>query len=404
MGKRGRQRAAAARAEQPDALRIVVAASPGGEMSIRREVDLAKAALLYGDKVILLSPATTMVATMEPFPSLPIEAQLRLVKQVAPYFTEPGGPDVTDLIVQLEQGLARNKHSPGFKAVRSELSRQLTSTLRPISERIEKMLVSAGANDLALARKRNLIEIESAGSLEAIDYLAYCVISAKLAESDASQEDKQASELAESFVAKLSQHLSTGNEYLVFDDPVARLVDAAVREGAVQPTTGSKGRARQMMTAASFMGRLPTFPDATVDELLDIREELTGPITRFRGAMVTMGRTFTADAWEPDFGDQVHDAWVETVQPAVLDIEEAVRQDKSLRTRAAGLAGGLNTSVPGLMVVGAGILDHASDTSLAGAGLSIAAPVLQAIRDHRASSAEIRTRPFYFLYGLRRSL
>jgi hypothetical protein len=404
MGKRGRQRAGARGAGGPDALRIVVAASPGGELSIRREVDLAKAALLYGDKVVLLSPATTMVATVESFPSLPIGAQLRLLKNVAPYFSDESGTDITPLVVELEQGMARNRRSPGSKILRAEFSRRLTSAFRPISEKVEEMLVDAGANDLALARKRNLVEIESAGSMDAVDYLAYCIISAKLAASGAGKENPQTTELVEAFVEKLTQHLSSGRDYLVFDDAVARLVDAAVREGAVRPTTGSKGRSRQVMTAATLMTRLPTFPEATVDELLDIREELTDPITRFRSAMVTMGRSFTAEAWEPDFGDQVHDAWIETIQPAVLDIEEAVRQNTSLATRAAGVAGALNTSFPGLMLVSAGVVDHASAPTVTGAALSIAAPVLQAIREHRAADQEIRARPFYFLYGLSRSL
>jgi len=39
---------------------MVVAANPGSEMTVAPELDLVKAALLYGDKVTLVSPVTTM--------------------------------------------------------------------------------------------------------------------------------------------------------------------------------------------------------------------------------------------------------------------------------------------------------------------------------------------------------
>jgi hypothetical protein len=63
---------------------------------------------------------------------------------------------------------------------------------------------------------------------------------------------------------------------LVFDDAVARLVDAAVREGVFQPTTGPKERSTQAVSAATFMARLPAFPDAKVDELLDTQTRRIG--------------------------------------------------------------------------------------------------------------------------------
>jgi hypothetical protein len=67
------------------------------------------------------------------------------------------------------------------------------------------------------------------------------------------------------------------------------------------PAPGPAGRAAQAMGAAGFLARLPTFPPAKVDEIIDIREELQGPLVRFRGAMVKVAREFTAEPWERDF-------------------------------------------------------------------------------------------------------
>ena len=119
------------------------------------------------------------------------------------------------------------------------------------------------------------------------------------------------------FVQKLSKHLSSGREYLIFDEPIANLTEAAIREGLFSPAKGPAGHSAQAMTASALMGRLPTFPNATVDEVLDIRTELAPSLTQFRAAMVTISKTFKSTAWEAHFEDEVHDAWVESVLPAV---------------------------------------------------------------------------------------
>ncbi len=372
---------------------------------MRREVELAKAALLYGDKVVLLSPATTMVATVEEIAAWSLEEQLRLIKIVAPYLSD--GPSLGTLestLDQLEQGLKRNRRAPGFRLIRSQLADMLKPQFAQITETISGVLTEAGVSELALARERHLVEIDRTDPGDTVEFLASCVISAKLSESGNKQENPQTTQIIQSFVKKLYRHLESGIDYLIFDEAIAGLVEAAVREGVFQPAVGPQGRSAQAMTAASFIARLPTFPEAKVDELLDIREELRAPVTRFRSAMVAMAHSFTSESWESDFNDQLHDAWVETVQPAILDIEQAVQQNRSLTTRAAGVTGALNASYPGLSIVAAGLLGHVSQATIAGGVISVAAPILQALTKQRASESEIRSRPFYFLYGLDRAL
>ena len=110
------------------------------------------------------------------------------------------------------------------------------------------------------------------------------------------------------------------------------------------------------MTASALMGRLPTFPLATVDEVLDIRKDLAPSLTRFRGAMVTIAKGFASSAWESDFEDEVHDAWVETVAPAIEQIGASVQQNHSLLSFAADVVRAGKDAYPGLTVVAAGLL------------------------------------------------
>ena len=158
------------------------------------------------------------------------------------------------------------------------------------------------------------------------------------------------------------------------------------------------------MTASGLMGRLPTFPTATVDEVIDIRTELAPSLAKFRSAMVSIAKSFSSSAWESDFEDEVHDAWVESVFPAVEDIEASVRDNNSLFSLATGITGATNRAYPGLSIVAAGLLGHVGAAALVGGAFAGAAPMLQAIRDRNRCATDIRMQPFYFLYAADRAL
>ena len=202
----------------------------------------------------------------------------------------------------------------------------------------------------------------------------------------------------------MTRHLSSGREYFIFDEPIANLVEAAVREGIFTPAKGPAGRSAQAMAASVLMRRLPTFPNATVDEVLDIRTDLAPSLTQFRSAMVTISKTFTSAPWESDFEDALNDAWVETVYPAIEAIDASVRDNKSLLSLAAGAVGAANTSYPGLTIVATGLLGHVGAVAALGGAISGAGPVLQALRDRTAAVRDIRMQPFYFLYAVEQAL
>jgi hypothetical protein len=387
---------------------IVVAAHPGSVVSLAPELDLVKAALLYGDRVTLLSPVATMLMRAQGLKTLSQRQLLELVRRVAPYLVEPG-EDVAAFeagLDQLDQAIRSGGRggAAAQRLVRSELTRKFEPTRQQLADIVETMSSDTGVDQLDLARAKGLVQIENVDPGDSLDLIASCVIAARLAETGRRNEDGFTDRVVETFVDRLSRHLSSGREYLIFDDQIASLTESAIREGIFTPASGPSGRSAQAMTASALMGRLPTFPNATVDEVLDIRTELAPSLTQFRGGMVTISKSFTSDAWEAGFEDEVHDAWVETVRPAVEAIEHSVRENGSLLSIVSGIADAANTSYPGLALFGAGLVGQVPPVALVGATLAAGAPILEAFREHRAGRRDIRMQPFYFLYGLQEGL
>lgn len=391
-------------ARRATSLRVVVAAYPRSEVSVLPELPLVKAGLLYGDSVTLLSPVTTMLLRTEALPDFSLPQQIRLFRRLAPYLLDAdarrdfeGAGELLDRVI-----------SPGASPQELRLRGALIEHLRPsqmeLAATIRGMARDAGMDHLARGRAEGLIKVESVDPGNAVDLIADCVIAAKCAESGERPDDAFSGRVIDTFVGKLASHLSSGREYLIFDEQVASLTHMAVEEGLFKPATGPAGRSAQAMAASGFVGRLPTFPNATVDEVLDIRAELADPLTRFRGAIVTVANGMTSEAWDGGFGDEIHDAWIERIEPAIAEIHEWVRERRSLLAMATGIAGAANTSAPGLAVVAAGVAGHADAVAVLGGMTAASAPVLQALRDRRAAASQLRMQPFYLLHAAEQAL
>jgi hypothetical protein len=381
---------------------MVVAALPGTEASIAGELDLIKAALLYGDEVTLLSPATTMFLGVEEWGGYSMIEQMKLLRQVAHLLVSKQEADeLIQGLDSMEAALAKGG------LVNRLLQARLAQMFKPIQESLADELSvifqSGGMDQIAEARAKGLLRIESSDPGTATDLLVSCVRSAKLNGEGQPNDPEYTDRMVETFIGKLSDHLSLGREYVIFDQPIADLTKAAIEAGLFEPASGPAGRSAQGMTASELMGQLPTFPNASVDEVLDIRSELSPALTRFRSEMVTLSKGFKTESWEKGFTDNVHDAWVENVEPAV-EIDAAVRENKSLLTIASDATAALKGTLPGLAIVGAGHEAHSSSLAITGGAVSATGALLQALRERKDQTTRIKMQPFYFLYALDRRL
>ncbi len=333
-----------------------------------------------------------MFLGVESWAQASLETQIQLIRKVGPYLSTDASS------VETLDEMLRNADSRG----RAKIRQRFKPTLDTLGIELRKISADGGVDALSEARAKGLLKIEAVNPGTAIDLIAQCMITASLHEEGKTNSETKA--LVDTFLGKLSDRLSSGREYLILDEEVANLTRAAIAARVLTPARGPAGRSAQAMIASGLMAKLPTFPDATVDEVLDIRSELAPALTQFRAAMVTLSKSFTDPAWETGFEDEVHDAWVESVNPALAAIDESVQENKSLLTRATDVTGAVRGMSPGLGIFGAGAVGHEPVTTVAGGAAAVAGAALQAFRKRSSDSREIKMQPFYFLYALNRGL
>ncbi len=369
-------------------LRIAIATAPRAAMhgiSLAEDIRLLKPALLYADVVTLYSPSATMLLLKGQLAGLSTADRMTFLKQVYPLFEPDQAPLVLGILEAYErlqkqkrgrsrdQLLAYLQLRPKMEKLRSEIDHVWNDELTPT---LEELLASAGADQIAGAVSAGLLEI-----------------------SPLIEGDKQfdADRLVEAFVTKLADVLADGRAYPLFDDQTGTLVRQGLVEGRFQASPVSRERGKQAATASDFMGRLPAFPRASVAEILDIRTELEEPLVRFRSAMVEMGKLIESSAYEEGFREQVDEVYRAKVEPALVEIDDRVRNNGYLRVLVGEVVGDTKTLLAGILALGVaqtGDLPQLFTVGAAAAGQAVA----RTTWERRTRERQISEHALYFLY------
>jgi hypothetical protein len=172
------------------------------------------------------------------------------------------------------------------------------------------------------------------------------------------------------------------------------------------PVVGGKGTwptqhdALEGTLATSLLGGLEGFPDASIDVILDVRERLELPLTRFRSAVAEAARELSRD--DPsDLDAAIADLRKRVVAPAIAEIQEEL---EALNVRSTLLRVASNPLTAGTFAAQLSLAVGAGGTGgLAALVRSLlAAPAVATMAkeaDYRSTKKRtLRLRPYWMLH------
>jgi hypothetical protein len=369
-------------------LRVVVCSYP--ESSLAPSVELLKAAILYGDEVLLHSPTATLLASLASMPSLTTQQLLGTLTELTPHLGRRGEEVSSQLkALDSQHGDGAGLGIAGALVDQSDAVRVLLEASDPLGA----AQLSGFAEEFSAMREEMNGVIEQQLDAAGVGLVTPAIDAGilRLLPVDMS------GDLFDGYLDALWGVLRDRHHYPLFDEQIADLVNSSVQEGLVDATPRSRQRGRQVSAASGFLARLPTFPLATIDEVIDIRDELAQPLKRFRSEMVKVATDLNVDAFDPTFDEAAEQAWREQVEPALADLHDLVEEKrlpqqfgKAVKASGAiGAAGGLIT----------GVINHGP---LAQAAVSIGSAVatgVTTILNNRADiERDIKQRPYFLLH------
>lgn len=209
----------------------------------------------------------------------------------------------------------------------------------------------------------------------------------------------------------VSDAVTSSDTYPIFDDAIAKLVQVAIREGIINPSQARIASNKHVGLSSDILQRLPLFDEATIDEVLDIRKELDRPLIRFRAAMLNFSESVKSASWDEDFSIEAEQVFRQKVEPAVLEIEEAVKDNLLLSKLGNKIAADpmLAGPVLGVIVASPTNFGHLLEQVAPAAALTIGGAkvlkhIVDAVRENKDKQREIEQNQLYFLYRAKQRL
>jgi hypothetical protein len=319
--------AEAKKPSRPRPLKVVIATTPHSGatgVSLERDITLVKAALLYADEVELVSPGAAMLGSVASVAVRGEAGLLELIQRLDPTTLQAlGGPTSDQMRTLLPiLGLLRNLDPAQLRAIpgAEEFAEQLASfsagmaqSAQQFSDVTENLLVTAGAEELTPAIDSGVLTLSSAGLVEDMTGMGDMLVN---------------------FPDIVKAHLANPRSRLMFDDDLATLVRAMIREGIAEPHHLAVTHAGQAAVGSGLVTRLPAFVAPPMAEVLNLRSDLQDPLTNYRAAVVRLADRLTTKAYEAENAAEIDDLWTSDVRPALVRMREEMAQHGLVRELA----------------------------------------------------------------------
>lgn len=209
------------------------------------------------------------------------------------------------------------------------------------------------------------------------------------------------------------QALQDPKTHLIFDDRIAEFVRLVVDENLFKPNPLAVSHAGQAALGSGFVARLPTFSVAPIDELIDLRNDLKKPLSRYRRGVAKMADRLSSRAYDVELNAELDDLWRMEVRPTLDEIRDEFSQHSFVRELGRSMATDVKSLVTAAtgpsVVVGVQGISHLGSLAsilgaLAPAGVVAAQQVAKAHYARRDHEQIQEKHDLFYLYDLNRRL
>lgn len=366
-----------------------------GDPSVENDLRLVRSALLYADKVELISPSATMLGSMTAAtytqPTLATDVLRGLDDEVIRYLqqgqTTQASPDqmreAIGLVARIK-ALTRDQRKAIYKMPGGEelhdIVRGLDASAVEMNTTIRSMWATAGGTEIEEALAAGVLDIRT----------------------DSFPLDGSIDHQVASFAETLKSLMECGTSHLLLDDSTSNLARSMRAEGAVHEHPFSSRNSRRVQAGTGFAERLPAFPNASVSSVLEAKRDLAPALHRYRVAMRQLADQLVTASHDPVLSAELDDYWRDEIVPAL----DAIRRELSTHQLARDMASEVSSNASPAIVGTAWAASiwmtlHSAALAVVPAALGSVGPAVKKAMDDRA---ETRERDLFYLYEINNRL
>lgn len=381
-------------------------------LTLENDVKLIRSGILYADRIKLISPSAALFAELEDVSASGEDALIDLVSQLDNDVYRAVGaraltPEQREILPwaldlarmspsQVRRKWGNKPATPQVLAWAMRFKKVLASSTVKFEEASKKITKGADVSQLKPAIDAGVLDISGSADLK------------NLLSATATKSGRRKGSLLHEWLLTIRTHLRDPSVHVLCDETIRKIVKDLIDQGMESPGQLAMKNAAEAALGGGLIARLPALPSAPIDELLDLRADLSGPRVRFRAAVSRLEEKFQNQAFDEEFAAEVQSIWTTDVAPALAEIEEEFKDHTLVRE----VGRHLRQDVQKLVAKGAGIyFGLGALTSLENwlaLTASVAGPTAQmisdAVNDKNAGLQQATAQEFFFLFEANRSL
>jgi hypothetical protein len=312
-------------------VKVAIVTSPqrddqSGFPTLAGDVRLVKAALLYADEVELLGLAASMIHSIGLGPNsrrASLEDMVRWTELLRDDVVVT--PEVRAVLPLMTKMMAKPERIPlELRAQAQHMQDVLQGAEELMAPMADSILESTGAGELRSAIDAGLVTVADLGV--GLDE-AILAATGRWGDNDAE---------VRRFVDQVRHRLSDRQTRLVFDDGAGELMDELLADGTISADQLALSLAGKGALGTGLVARLPALTTAKMDELLDLRSDLSPSLVRYRSAVSHFSGAVSSLSG-PNLRAEVDAVWENEVAPAIAEVESLLHDHGLVRELAKGV-------------------------------------------------------------------
>lgn len=288
----------------------------GDERQISEDVALVRSALLYADKVRLVSGSAMMLFGMKQIMDLPPSHSLLFIlsqlsdEQISRMTNDDSGKSAEAIRALMQyKSIPRKERRANmvmFNAAREALT-EFTESARAAStaskENIGQMSRGYGADELQLAVDAGVLEVDLDWPIE---------LDSEVPSTD-----------------RIIETLNSNNGNVMLDSQMRGLVGAMHKEKVYELPRVFDSVIRRTRTGTRMIENLPSFPDAPMESILQTRKETEEDQQKYRRKVSELSTQLREHALSDALDADIDDFWLDEVVPEVQQLQKVMAQSSA---------------------------------------------------------------------------
>lgn len=362
-------------------------------LTLENDLRLIKAALLYADHAKLCSAASSIWIPIIAYKDMAPDVQLARLEKLLPLIVHDDREMQLALyhIERSREALKKKNPSIEDRFYRIQAKKLVTGSQEYFKRQFAALDLEGTFRNLERAIREELLEIHDFITLDGA-YLGATVLRDDV--------DDHIERFTAEFVHTALEAVSDGSIYPLFDDRTGEIVQSCIEADVISASPTRIAQAKQSRLAADLLERLPLFDVASIDEIIDIRRDLERHLVRFRSAIMKYAENIRTASWDKEFSAEATEIFHRDIEPAVLDIEDAVRSNSSLlalTTRKLADKSAISTSIFSFVVAQLSSLHTITNMAIA-ASVGVATAIYDAYKEIQKQQQALEQNQLYFYY------